>query len=150
MKPVKSPLEFTDSRTEAKSMLVPSAVASTPVSPILALMAATILPVTTAPVSPMAISTSSMVTALPRLSVTEIPVIVAAAVAVPVAAAALSSESNTAPPRAAACALAVFWMPMAWPALAPTWNSWPRKVPSSSLVPLNSDCLATRSISSTS
>ncbi|MNS86704.1 hypothetical protein D3C72_1206150 [compost metagenome] len=36
---------------------------------------------------------------------------------------------------------------MAWPALAPTWNSWLENEPSSSLVPLNSDCLATRSIS---
>ena len=150
MKPVNAPLEFTDSRTEAKSMLVPSAVASTPVSPILALMAATILPVTTAPVSPMAISTSSMATALPRLSVTEMPVIVAAAVAVPVAAPASASASNTAPPSAAACALAVLPMLIAWPAFAPTWNSWPRNEPSSSLVPLNSACFATRSTSSTS
>ncbi|MNI44073.1 hypothetical protein D3C73_984250 [compost metagenome] len=38
-------------------------------------------------------------------------------------------------------------MAMAWPAFAPTWNSWLENEPSSSLVPLNSDCLATRSIS---
>ena len=41
-------------------------------------------------------------------------------------------------------------MAMAWPALAPTWNSWLENEPSSSLVPLNSDCLATRSISAVS
>ena len=41
-------------------------------------------------------------------------------------------------------------MAMAWPALAPTWNSWLENEPSSSLVPLKSDCLATRSISLTS
>jgi hypothetical protein len=43
-------------------------------------------------------------------------------------------------------ALTTLLMAMAWPALAPTWNSWLVKEPSSSLVPLKSACLATRSI----
>jgi hypothetical protein len=44
-------------------------------------------------------------------------------------------------------ALTTLLMAMAWPALAPTWNSWLVKLPSSSLVPLKSACLATRSTS---
>ena len=52
--------------------------------------------------------------------------------------------------RALALASMVLSMAMAWPALAPTWNSWLENEPSSSLVPLKSDCLATRSISLTS
>ncbi|MNN72053.1 hypothetical protein D3C81_1880540 [compost metagenome] len=53
-------------------------------------------------------------------------------------------------PIESALALTVLSMAMAWPALAPTWNSWLENEPSRSFVPLNSDCLATRSISLTS
>ena len=151
---VKAPALFTLSLTEVRvSAPAASVSASTPVSPILALMAATTaLPFAAvlAAASPTLLTVmapklktvpllSVMVNAPTAVSVSAVPAI---AVAVPL--------ENCAPPSALALASMVLSMAMAWPALAPTWNSWLENVPSSSLVPLKSDCLATRSISETS
>ncbi len=74
----------------------------------------------------------------------------ARSVMVPTSAVLSTGAANLALPSELALASTTLLMAMAWPALAPTWNSWLVKLPSSSLVPLKSDCLATRSISLTS
>ncbi len=91
-----------------------------------------------------------MATVLPAELVTEMAVIVPAAVAVPVMMLAPPVEPNWTLPSALALASTTLSMAMAWPALAPTWNSWLENEPSSSLVPLKSACLATRSVSAVS
>ena len=53
-------------------------------------------------------------------------------------------------PRALVRALAIDDTVIVWPALAPTWNCWALKLPSSRLMPLNWVCVATRSISEAS
>src|SRR5215831_14652317 len=50
-------------------------------------------------------------------------------------------------PSAVARVLGMPEIVIVWPALAPTWNCWAVKVPSSRLRPLNCVCVATRSIS---
>ncbi len=143
------PSALTLSLTEVRvTPAVPFTSANTPVSPILALIAVTsasreALPVAAAS-APCLTETSAMATPLICR-----PLVLKSAL-VPGSARASALVSNLAPPRALALASMVLSMAMAWPALAPTWNSWLENEPSSSLVPLKSDCLATRSISETS
>ena len=113
-----------------------------PASPILALMAVATALEASAVVAPALTSTVPMSTPITVPEKRAPSVLAARAAVAPVAKVEVPSEP--------ALASMVLSMAMAWPALAPTWNSWLEKVPSSSLVPLKSDCLATRSISETS
>ena len=119
--------------------------AATPVSPSLAFTAVAMAWAMSVPAAPFFHSTSAMVTPLICMPAS-LPSAVAAAAAV----VAVCLAANFTSPRDCERASTTLSMAMAWPALAPTWNSWLVNDPSSSLVPLKSACLATRSISEVS
>ncbi len=75
------------------------------------------------------------------------PLMVRPEIAPGVAAAPTTSLAKLELPSALVWALVIAVTEISWPAFAPTWKAWPVKLPSSSLVPLNSVCVATRWIS---